>query len=344
MNLVKNKVSVIVPIYNAESTIRRCVDSLINQSLEDIEIILMDDGSTDRSGPICDEYAKMDQRVVVIHKKNGGEGTARNIGINAAKGEYIGFVDSDDYLDCIMFEEMYGIAKKENVDIVHCGCIYEDGETIEKLNTRFDKDRILSHSEMTIFIQSFKNDLEEFWFAGRNIYRTEYLKEYAFLFDETVKYGADTNFNLKAFFHAKSFYSMDKYFYHYVKNLNGIICAKYKESYLEHLSATYQRRIDICKDLNLDPAGYLFEMSRTVIEKFLIQLLVNEWESHYSGFKKQLKAIRNSKMISESFSHYKSSGRLSRTMQFIVFLMKYRMYQLIQSAFAFRYFRSHKVN
>ena len=92
------KVSVIVPVYNVEDYIRECLDSLINQTLTDIEIILVDDGSKDLSGTICDEYAKKDCRIKVIHKENGGQSSARNAGLKVSTGEYILFVDSDDYI------------------------------------------------------------------------------------------------------------------------------------------------------------------------------------------------------------------------------------------------------
>ena len=101
------KVSVIVPIYKVEKYLRQCIDSIINQSLKDIEIILVDDGSPDNCPKICDEYKKIDSRIKVIHKKNGGLSSARNAGMKIATGEYIGFVDSDDYVSKEFLEELY---------------------------------------------------------------------------------------------------------------------------------------------------------------------------------------------------------------------------------------------
>lgn len=114
------KVSVIVPIYNVEKYLRKCIESIINQSLRDIEIILVDDGSTDSSGIIADEYSKKDNRINVIHKKNGGQGSARNCGIKVANGEYIGFVDSDDWIDLDFYEKLYLSAKEISADISVC--------------------------------------------------------------------------------------------------------------------------------------------------------------------------------------------------------------------------------
>lgn len=112
------KVSVIVPVYNVEQYLSCCVDSLLNQTLRELEIILVDDGSPDNCPALCDEYAKKDQRVKVIHKKNAGLGYARNSGIEIATGEYITFVDSDDYVELNTYQKLYAIATDTNVDVV----------------------------------------------------------------------------------------------------------------------------------------------------------------------------------------------------------------------------------
>jgi glycosyltransferase EpsH len=115
------KVSIIVPVYNVEKYIDQCLDSLVNQTLKDIEIIIINDGSTDNSQSIINKYVKKyPQKIKSIIKENGGQGSARNLGLEIAKGEYIGFVDSDDYVDLDMYEKMYSKAKKEKSDIVIC--------------------------------------------------------------------------------------------------------------------------------------------------------------------------------------------------------------------------------
>lgn len=110
-------VSIIVPVYNNEKYIEKCIESLINQTLKSIEIILVDDGSIDKSGEICDIYAKKDARIRVIHKKNEGLGLTRNCGLAVARGKYFAFVDSDDYVDITMYEKMYKEIHKINADI-----------------------------------------------------------------------------------------------------------------------------------------------------------------------------------------------------------------------------------
>ncbi len=122
------KLSIIVPVYNTEKYLRECVDSILAQTFTDFECILVDDGSTDGCPAICDEYAKKDPRVVVIHKENGGLSDARNAGLDVAKGDYIGFVDSDDYIDPGMYEHLYNISLLHNSDITRCNmrCIYAE--------------------------------------------------------------------------------------------------------------------------------------------------------------------------------------------------------------------------
>ena len=119
-------ISIIVPVYNVEKYIRKCVSTLITQTYSDIEIILVDDGSTDASGDICDELASIDKRIRVIHKENGGLSDARNTGIANARGEYIGFVDSDDYVHSSMYETLWKNIENEKADIAYCDFYWID--------------------------------------------------------------------------------------------------------------------------------------------------------------------------------------------------------------------------
>ena len=115
------KLSVIVPVYNVEAYLHRCVDSILNQTFRDFELLLVDDGSADGCPALCDAYAEVDSRVTVIHKPNGGQADARNKGLDAAQGEYIAFVDSDDCIHPQMYELLLRIAEQTQADIVQCG-------------------------------------------------------------------------------------------------------------------------------------------------------------------------------------------------------------------------------
>ena len=132
------KLSVIVPVYHAADTLRRCVDSIVSQSFSDWELILVDDGSPDNCGAICDEYAKADSRIRVIHKANGGLSDARNAGLNEAQGEYVTFVDSDDYIRQDTYEQVMKYAQEDNeVEMIEYPIVIHAGHTSQQ-ELRFD--------------------------------------------------------------------------------------------------------------------------------------------------------------------------------------------------------------
>ena len=152
--MTKPKVSIIVPVYNTEKYLKRCINSIICQTLEDIEIIIVDDGSKDVCAKLCDEISKTDSRIKVVHKENGGLGFARNSGIEAVCGEYIGFVDSDDYIEPSMYETLYNKAKKCDADLAISGICFVDGNMFSKSGecikkTYFEEDTIFRKEDMT---------------------------------------------------------------------------------------------------------------------------------------------------------------------------------------------------
>ena len=137
-------ISVIVPVYNVEPYVRKCLDSVINQTYRDLEILVIDDGSTDGSGKICDEYAGKDERIKVFHTENRGLSAARNLGLDNAEGGYIGFVDSDDWIEPDMYEVLLKRAEETEADIVECGVFKEyPGKTVE----HHRPDRVMQRAE-----------------------------------------------------------------------------------------------------------------------------------------------------------------------------------------------------
>lgn len=130
--MTKPKISVIVPVYNTEQYLNRCMDSLLKQTLQQMEIIIVDDGSKEACALLCDQLAQTDPRIKVIHKSNGGLGFARNTGMEAATGEYIGFVDSDDYIEPQMYEKLYEAAVKHDADLAISGMCFVGGNTFSK--------------------------------------------------------------------------------------------------------------------------------------------------------------------------------------------------------------------
>ena len=161
-------ISVIVPVYNVEPYIAECIESIQNQTYKNLEIILVDDGSKDNSGDICDQYASYDERIKVIHQENGGLSAARNAGIEVAKGDYIAFVDSDDYIGQTMYEDLLHLLKEHSLDMIGCS-VFRDksGTIIEGCNDEqleiYEKDdalRLAMHDEFTsVWNKLYKQDI-----------------------------------------------------------------------------------------------------------------------------------------------------------------------------------------
>lgn len=200
------KVSVIIPVYNTQKYLEKCLNSLLSQSLRDIEIICIDDGSTDNSLDILNKFAQNDKRIKVLTQKNKGQSVARNVGIRVAKGEYIGFIDSDDWADENMFEKLYKNANKYDSDISMCSISVYD----EKTGEYSTKDPYLT---LDLFPSSFENrafnyiDTLDFIFRicvtpWNKIYRREFLIEKNLFFIEGLNFE-DNVFNLQTFVEAE---------------------------------------------------------------------------------------------------------------------------------------------
>lgn len=203
-------VSVVVPVYNTEQVLERCLSSLVNQSYKQIEILLIDDGSTDNSGTICDEYAKKDSRVKAFHSVNLGAAHARNVGVDKAKGRYITFVDSDDYIEDKMIESLMDDIAMNDSDLSVSSLTEEDDSecfciSIEEEN----KEKILFLSQKYLIFG-----------PTQKMYKTEIAKKTKF--PEDVRYGEDLLFNIEYLKKIKSVSYQNKCFYHYCRNNNGL--------------------------------------------------------------------------------------------------------------------------
>ena len=215
--------SVIIPVYNVENYLNECLDSVTNQTLEDMEIICIDDGSTDNSPHILKEYSKKDKRIKIITKENGGQATARNLGIKEAQGEYIAFVDSDDFIEPTMFEKLYTKAKDNNLDIAMCKIATYDNQTEEiKDNVwyymlgvfrDFDKD-IFNHKDTKEFTCHIAVT------PYNKIYKTTLLKENNILFPEGLIFE-DEKFFYDTYLRAKRVSIVDEFLYYYRINRKG---------------------------------------------------------------------------------------------------------------------------
>lgn len=214
------KVSIIVPIYNTGIYLNKCIESLLNQTLRDIEIILVDDGSTDESVYICDKYAQYDRRVKVIHKKNEGVSIARNTGIKKAKGEYIGFIDSDDWIELNMYENLYNCAKSKRADIVFCDAttIYDDKENILDTFTNLNRSQSLDRKDISAQIL-----VEVAGAVWRGLYKKDLLKNNTIVFPINLKFSEDRVFNLYAIGYSKKiYYDKCSYYNRYIRKGSAV--------------------------------------------------------------------------------------------------------------------------
>lgn len=228
--MTKPLVSVIVPVYNTEKYLKECLDSVVNQTLKNIEIICVDDGSTDSSANILDQYAANDNRVRVIHKKNTGYGHSMNIGMDAATGEYLAIVESDDYIEPEMLETLYHIAVRENVDIVKADFahVYGDGDNRFKQVCKLFWDESIYNK---VFNPADMKDILKSYVAHwAGIYRKEFIRNHNIKFNVTP--GAsyqDAGFWFKAFVLASGIYFSDHVFYMYRQdNPNSSVKSKGK--------------------------------------------------------------------------------------------------------------------
>lgn len=199
------KVSIVVPMYRVERYLPKCIDSILSQTLREIEVVLVDDGSPDRSGKIAEEYARRDYRIKVIHQKNSGLGPARNTGIANATGEYVGFVDSDDWVDSEMFSRLYAAASQSNADIAvggHCDMANGRARSVKvhplagqtlKGNDQIMpvRNRLFGHLPGDTEVEAFPMRV---WTA---IYRNDFLQKNDLRFETIL--SEDTIFNLFAY-------------------------------------------------------------------------------------------------------------------------------------------------
>lgn len=229
------KISIIVPVYNAENELEKSVDSILAQTETDIEVILIDDGSKDDSLRICRQYEEKDCRVKTIHQENAGVSAARNAGIAVALGEYIGFIDSDDWIESDMFERLLKEAQSTGADVVMCDIttVYEDGSTEADTITQLSGNRVLTKSAFTPSLL-----LEMAGSACRCIYKSDRNsgsgRKLPLAFPLGVKFSEDRIFNLYAFGQAdKVAYIKESYYNRYMNIKSAVhrFHADYFEAY-----------------------------------------------------------------------------------------------------------------
>lgn len=316
-------ISVIVPIYNVEKYLSKCIESIIDQTYKDLEIILVDDGSTDSSGKICDEFASKDNRIKVIHKKNSGVSSARNQGLDKANGNYIAFVDSDDYIEKNMYEKMINIMNKYDVDIVSCNYNHVNGK-IEPFFS-LDEDEYIDN----------KTDLIEKIFQYKNYDMILFNKLYKRYVWSNIRFPVGINLaeDLMMLYPtinlANKFYCMKEALYNKIKRKEGLTNSKKIEDYINNVVAyedflikVKQNEILDYKRIYISCAEGLFRHYRHLLDYLFIY---NNLE--YKDLKKEIEY----KLIDMY-----NQGILSKKNQKKIFLLKlnkslYKKYRILSN-------------
>lgn len=233
-----NFISVIIPVYNVKQYIERCIDSILNQTYKNIEIILVDDGSTDGCDEICNMYAEKDKRIKVVHIKNSGVSNARNVGLKLANGNFITFVDADDYIDMTCIEKMYKLCTDEQCDIGIIG-ILENNELAKKTNASGESTNMVLSAE-----DALKEMLNEKYYYGNvwgKIYKTNIWKDT--YFNENTAIGEDMEVLYKVLLKSnKVNVNTNERLYYYTKNRND---SATKSNY----NKNWEKEIAICENI-----------------------------------------------------------------------------------------------
>ena len=340
------KVSIIVPVYNVEEYIERCVNSLINQTLTDIEIILVDDSSTDSSLEICKKMALEDPRIKVIHKVNEGAGMARNSALEIATGKYIGFVDSDDYIEPDMFKSLYEIAEKYSSDLVMSGVIFVDGnmfsqegdhirKTYFDKDTHFETEEDLNKLKMGI-IGALPEDIDDSKYGmsiWKNLFRHEIIRRNNLVFQsEREMLSEDALFMIDFISHIKRATGINEAFYNYCRNGESISKSYKKDKFEKSLVFANEVEKRFKKDiLKKEYQIYIYRfwqaMCRVICSQEIMHAMDNSVK--YSELKKRLKTICTHSLTVEALKVYPIS-KLPLKQRVFAYGIRYKLYYLLK--------------
>lgn len=287
----QNLVSVIVPIYNVEQYLPRCIDSILAQTYKELQIILVDDGSPDRCPEICDNYAKKDKRIEVIHKCNGGLSDARNSGLDIARGKWIAFVDSDDVLNSRFIEFLYQAAVETHSDIAVCG--FEEFDEVIPEDTKCKDYMIKRLTGYEMLERIYSDDHYEYLesvVSWNKLYNSKLFSSVKFPVGKIHEDEATTH---KLFFKAKKVVLLNTTLYYYYQNKEGIMKRKISVKRLDYIDSLFDRYM-------FYEEKKLFDLSQKTVEKLYISIvdfasinrdLVDNYDMFYLELKNKYRKI-----------------------------------------------------
>lgn len=321
-------ISIIIPVYNVEKYVKECVARIINQTYKNIEILLIDDGATDHSGKICDECAEKDTRIKVIHKENGGVSSARNLGLELAQGEYITFVDADDFVADDYLEQLYNKMQNSNADLVFCKYAFFDEGTIIQSKETFPEQIIVDKQD-----KNFINFICRFftWNRKKNIMgsscRVLYKKEAInkSLFNTQLRIAEDLLFLVDVILNAHIVSFINKNLYFYRINNNSALHSSYKKDYLNNQLVLYRELKRLLKGLHSKKVNKTMERYGAILCYVLFN---NELNAKPINWRENVEKIRESELYRYfTFKNGLSLNSVKKQIKFFLvwFLIKTRL-------------------
>ena len=337
------KVSVIVPIYNVEKYLRECLDSIVNQTLEDIEIILIDDGGKDGCPAIIDEYAKKDNRIIAIHKENGGYGHTCNVGLERATGEYVAIVEPDDFIDKNMYMYLHDEALRNNADIVRSNYI-ENFDLGKDSYQKLSPDNVGKKPKGVFTLKEFPVLFDTHPSIWTCLFKREFLNKNNIRFIEAPGAGwTDNPFQVQTMCLAERIYYVDKAFYYWRKlNLKD-------EKDLRDFTIPFRRTKEIhywLKENNITDVGLLANLYNREVDYFQIlhkMLKFKDIKAYSKYLKEYLESvdfdvIENSKIIKPREKRY--FKKLKKCYRCVIIQDKFKAFK--DFVFKFRWNKVHK--
>lgn len=327
-------ISIVIPVYNVEKYLKTCIESVLDQTYRDIEIILVDDGSTDSSGSICDEYAKKDSRITVIHKKNRGLGLARNSGMELVKGSFVTFLDSDDYISSTNIQELAEIVEKEGADTVLGGFsrVDVDGNVLAKeaYDFKIYSDKEVQSNFFPRLMGSSPTHKDSIRPSVWNsMYSMDIIRKNNILFKSEREYAAeDIVFDIEYYRYAQKVVTISTASYNY-RVTPGSLTQKYRPDRFDKSVFLYKYIFARLKELgysgnaSVRAARQLFVYTRMAIKQEVICR-----DRKFSEKYKQIRRIINDKFLRSVISNYPVE-KLSLQPKVFLYLIKFRLSLLI---------------
>ncbi|MBQ8658079.1 MAG: glycosyltransferase [Clostridia bacterium] len=319
---MEDLISVIIPVHNVEKYLFECVDSVLKQTYQNLEILLIDDGSTDGSGNLCDEYAEKDSRIKVVHKENGGVSSARNVGLDLAKGEYITFIDSDDYVSGNYVQALYENLKENGSDLAFCKYAHKYENDMQNSKEHFPSKIIVDTSSVDFikffsrFISLKNNIMGACW---RILFSREILRGLSF--NTQIRIAEDLLFVLQVIKKAKTLSFINKELYFYRINKKSAVHT-YRKQYLQGQILLYKKIEDLLLPFFEKKVLYLYG---TILCHLCI---VNEIKFRCKKWRNNIDIIRKSELYRYyTLKNIFKQGKLSVVIKFLVvwFLVKTRL-------------------